>query len=185
MRLIEWKAGEVVVAPETLLIDAFNKVYQEAESNEMGIKALGYIYLMASPASPYATLSDDAQRRKAVKEALGLKGGWKETYAVKKAIGYYEGTFMSTSAALLKDMRIVVDKMRKILRELDLDYTDASGRPDIKSVETVAKIVSAIPKMIKDLDEAEKAVLSDEKKVGRMRGSGEKALLEDGFDIIA
>ena len=37
--------------------------------------------------------------------------------------------------------------------------------------------------LVKDLDEAEKALASELKNVGRMRGSGEKTIFEDDLTI--
>lgn len=183
MRLLEWKGGEVVMAAEAMLVTPFRAVYDRNEDRGMALKELGFVFLVASGSSPYAFISDEAERRAAVKSALGLSAVWKPNRAVEKAVKYYKETFTTSAALLLQDTRLAVDKLRQVLRDIDFDKTDSLGKP-LYTLPSVVNAIKTVPQLVKDLDAAERAVRSEEEQTGRMRGSGEKSLLDDGFDIV-
>ena len=97
------------------------------------------------------------------------------------AITFYK-SFKPTSALLLEDIRFAVDTLRKLLREIDLKEVDDKGKP-IYTLNTITATIKQIPSLVKDLDEAEKALNSELKTSGRMRGSGEKTLFEAGINM--
>ena len=97
-----------------------------------------------------------------------------------EAIKFYEG-MKSTSALLLEDTRVAIDKVRKFLKEVNLEDTDDKGRP-IYTINSITSTIKMIPQLIKDLDDAEKAIKADMQNTsGKVRGQKEKSLLEDGI----
>lgn len=71
----------------------------------------------------------------------------------------------------------MVNKFRLKLRELDFDSLE------VREFKEITAIVKQITPLIKDLDEAEKALNSEMRNVGRMRGQGEKTIFEDDLTI--
>ena len=59
---------------------------------------------------------------------------------------------------------------------------DDKGKP-VYTLNTITATIKQIPSLVKDLDEAEKALASEIRNAGKMRGSGEKSLMDDSLDI--
>ena len=71
----------------------------------------------------------------------------------------------------------MVDKYRKRLRKQEFDDLG------VKELKEIGALIKEIPSLVKNLDEAEKAVNSELKESGRMRGQGEKTIFEDDLSI--
>ena len=108
-----------------------------------------------------------------------MPSNWKPDKVIIEAINFYK-SLKSTSALLLEDTRAVIDNVRKTLREFSFD--DMEDKDRVNAIKSVASTIATIPKLIKDLDEAERAVTSEMQNVtGKVRGQKEKSLLEDGI----
>ena len=142
---------------------------------------LGFIYFFCDPRSDYQYLTDEEQRKQAIKEGEGLPEKWEPDKVVLTAMGFYN-SFKPTSALLLEDTRYAVDKLRKLLREIDLSQTDDKGKP-IYTLNTITATIKQVPSLVKDLDEAEKALAKETTLAGKMRGQGEKTIMEDNLNI--
>ena len=90
--------------------------------------------------------------------------------------------FKPTAALLLEDTRVAVEKLRKLLRDINLQDTDDKGRP-LYTLNTITATIKQVPSLAKDLDEAERALSSEMRNEGKMRGQGEKTIFEDNLDI--
>ena len=134
---------------------------------------------MEDPRSDYQYITNPEERTRAIIEGEGLPKTWKVDALLQEAIDYYK-TFKPTSALLLEDTRTAVDKLREQLRDIDLSAKDDKGKP-IYTLNTITSTIKQIPSLVKDLDEAEKALNKDLMEQGRMRGSGEKTLFDDGI----
>ena len=53
---------------------------------------------------------------------------WKPDKLVKQALEFYK-TFKPMSAGLLEDTRYAINKLREMLRDIDLDERDDKGKP--------------------------------------------------------
>ena len=71
--------------------------------------------------------------------------------------------------------------MRKVLKSIDWEGLEEKDK--VNAVKTVASITSMIPKIVKDLTEAEKAVTKEIEEQGRARGGQSKTLMEDGIIV--
>ena len=81
---------------------------------------------------------------------------------------------------LLDDTRVAIDKVRKFLKDIDLNAVDANGKP-IYTISNVVTAIKQIPLLVKQLDEAERAMNKDLEAVSKMRGNAEKSLMADSF----
>ena len=98
---------------------------------------------------------------------------------VIEAMQFYS-SIKSTSALLLEDTRVAIDKVRQFLKTVDLEALDEKGKP-IYTINSITSTIKMIPQLIKDLDDAEKAIKADMQNTsGKVRGQKEKSLLEDG-----
>ena len=102
---------------------------------------------------------------------------WKPDKIIKRAMDFYN-SFKPASAGLLEDTRVAINKLRELLRNIDLTQTDDKGKP-IYTLNTITATIKQIPGLVKDLDEAERTLSKDIINEAKARGSQSKALGED------
>lgn len=183
MNLFKYEGYNLKVEPEALLLKPFRQIWDrdKSENKDKAIMELGYIYFFCDIRSDYQYLADEEERHLAIKESEGLPKNWKPDKLVLEAIEFYN-SFKSASILLLEDTRFAVNKLRKLLREIDLNQLDDKGKP-IYTLSTITATIKQVPSLVKDLDEAEKAISKEITVTGKMRGSGEKTIMEDSLDI--
>lgn len=183
MKLFKYEGYKVVISEEAFALKVFRQIWNRDRSvnKDKAIMELGYIYFMIDPRSDYQYLVDKDERSKAIIEGEGLPNGWKPDKVITEAMEFYS-RFKPTAALLLEDTRYAVDKLRKLLREIDLNQLDDKGKP-IYTLNSVTATIKQVPSLAKDLDEAEKALASEMRSEGKMRGSGERTLMDDSLDI--
>lgn len=179
MRLLKYEGYNLTFEPELLTLKVFKKLHTRDKTKDKSkfIQELGYIYFMIDPRSDYQYIIDPEERSKAIIEGEGLPNNWKVDAPLQEAMDYYS-TFKSTSALLLEDTRVAVDKLRKQLRDIDLSALDDKGKP-IYTLNVVTSTIKQIPSLVKDLDEAEKTLAKEIIQNERVRGSVEKSMYED------
>ena len=180
IKLFKYEGYKLNISEEALLLKPFKEIWQrdKSKNKDKALQELGYIYFMSDPRSDYQYLVDEEERSKAIKEGEGIDSKWKPDKVVLDAIAFYK-SFKPTSALLLEDTRAMINGYRLKLREITTDMSNL----DIKEIKDLGAVIKQIPSLIKDLDEAEKALNSELKTSGRMRGSGEKTLFEDGINM--
>ena len=182
MKLFRYEGYKVVISEEAFALKVFRQIWNRDRSvnKDKAIMELGYVYCMTDPRSDYQYIVDEDERSKAIIEGEGLPSNWKPDKMIIEAMKFYEG-MKSTSALLLEDTRVAIDKVRKFLKEVNLEDTDDKGRP-IYTINSITSTIKMIPQLIKDLDDAEKAIKADMQNTsGKVRGQKEKSLLEDGI----
>lgn len=182
MKLFKYDAYKIVISEEALLLKPFKQIWvrDKTKDKSKALQELAYIYFMCDPRSDYQYIIDPKERAKAVIEGEGLKD-WKPDKQIKEAMQFYE-SFKSPSALLLEDTRVAVDKVRTFLRDVDLNALDDKGKP-VYTINSITSTIKMIPQLVKDLADAEKAITTEMISSGKMRGSGEKKLFEDGINI--
>ena len=185
MKLFKFEGFKLNVSEEALAIKAFRDIWErdKNKSKEKAIQELGFIYFFCDPRSDYMFLIDEDTRLEKIIEQEGLPKDWKPDDKLNKAMEVYKYLTTSPSSLLLQDTRELIDKLRKQLKEIDLTAVDDKGKP-IYTLNTITSTIKQIPGLIKDLNEAEKAIISDIEENSKMRGNGVKKLLEDGLDAL-
>lgn len=179
IRLFKYEGYAVSVEPEAIMLAPFKAIWDRDKKKDksMAMQELAYIYFMSDPRSDYQYLVDEEVRRDEVVKGLGMPDKWKEDDVVRRALEFYQ-SFKPTSAGLLEDTRIAVNKLRQLLRNIDLEETDDKGRP-VYTLNTITATIKQIPGLVKDLDEAERTLSKDIIQEAKARGSQSKALGED------
>lgn len=183
MKLFKYEGYKVVISEEAFALKVFRQIWNRDRSvnKDKAIMELGYVYFMIDPRSDYQYLVDEEERSKAIIEGEGLPSNWKPDKIVTEAMQFYS-RFKPTAALLLEDTRVAVEKLRKLLRDINLEDTDDKGRP-LYTLNTITATIKQVPGLAKDLDEAEKALASEMRSEGKMRGQGEKTIFEDNLDL--
>ena len=183
MKLFKYEGYKVVISEEAFALKVFRQIWNRDRSinKDKAIMELGYVYFMIDPRSDYQYLVDEEERSKAIIEGEGLPNNWKPDKVVTEAMQFYS-RFKPTAALLLEDTRVAVEKLRKLLRDINLQDTDDKGRP-LYTLNTITATIKQVPSLAKDLDEAERALSSEMRNGGKMRGQGEKTIFEDNLDL--
>ena len=183
MKLFKYEGYKIPISEEALLLKPFKAIWKRDKSlnKEKALSELGFIYFFCDIRSDYQYIVDEEARMTSIKEGEGIPEDWTPDSVVLEAMQFYS-TFKSTSALLLEDTRYAVDKLRKLLREIDLTQTDDKGKP-IYTLNTVVATIKQVPLLIKDLDEAERTIAKEIIQNDRVRGSAEKAMFEHFEDF--
>ena len=170
MRLLVYEGYNLTIDPMALALKPFKAIWvrDKTEKKERAISEIAYIYFMEDPRSDYQYIIDRDERSKAIKEGEGPDG------TVKEAMKLY-ASFKTTSALLLEDTRALVDGYRNKLRDLTSDMSEL----DVKDVKELGAIIKQVPSMVKDLDEAERALAKEIAQSDKVRGAQEKSIYED------
>lgn len=184
MKLFKFEGYQVVISEEALLLKPFKRIWSRDKhrNKEFALQELGYIYFMCDPRSDYQYIVDEEERSKAIRKDEGISDRWKPDSVVQEGMELYK-SFKTTSVLLLEDTRLAIEKLRTLLRDIDLTLTDDKGKP-IYALNTITSTIKQIPALVKDLDEAERTIAKEVKESGKMRGSGEKSIMEDSLDIL-
>ena len=178
MKLLVYEGYKVKVSPEALALKPFKALWTRDRTRDKN-KALdefAYIYFYADPRSEYQYIVDDDDRNKAVKEGLGFPDKWKPDKEVRAAIELYS-SFTTTAALLLQDTRYAVDKLRILLRDIDLDAKDKNGKP-IYTLNVITATIKQVPGLVRDLDNAEKMLNEQLRETESAVGSSELSIMD-------
>lgn len=179
IKLFNYSGYQVNVEPEALLLQPFKALWDRDKSKDKSkaMQELAVIYFMEDPRSDYQYLVDREVRLSEIIKGLGLKENWKPDAAIEKAMQFYS-SFKPASAGLLEDTRYAINKLREMLRNIDLDERDKNDKP-VHTLSSITSTIKQIPALVKDLDEAERTLSKDIIAEAKARGSQSKSLLED------
>lgn len=178
IKLFRYEGYKIVISEEAFALKPFRQIWQRDKTvnKDKAIMELGFIYFFCDPRSDYQYLVDEEERMEAIKEGEGLPPKWAPDKVITEAMKFYS-SFKPVSALLLEDTKYMANKLRAKLRSLNFDDLE------VKEFKEITTIVKQITPLIRDLDEAEKALNSEMKSSGKMRGQGEKSLMDDSLDI--
>lgn len=179
MKLLKYEGYNLTFEPEILTLKVFKRLFIRDKTKDKSkfLQELGYIYFMLDPRSDYMYITDEDERSKAIIMGEGLSDTWKVDSILQDAMDYYK-SFRPTSALLLEDTRVAVDKLREALRSINIAETDDKGRP-IYTLNTIVATIKQVPSLVKDLDDAERAISKEIVQNDKIRGSVEKTMYED------
>lgn len=176
MKLFKYEGYNLTISEEALALKPFKKIWDrdKTSTKEKAIVELAYCYFMEDPRSDYQYIIDRDDRSDAIKEGEGLKKDWKPDKDIIAAMELY-ASFKSTAALLLDDIRTLVDGYRSKLKDMTSDMSTLT----VKEVKDIGAIIKQIPSIVKDLDEAEKALAREIAQNDKVRGAQEKSIYED------
>ena len=172
MKLIKVENYELKVADEALLVKQFRRLWNMDRSlgKEMFYKQMSVLFFTFSPASNYSYIIDEKERMKEVMLQEGIDD-FKNNAEFKAAVEVYKKLVKTPSSELLADTRLIIEKMRQALKSIDFNALE--DKDAANAVKTVATVVGMIPKIIRDLADAEKAVTKELEEQSNARGSQE------------
>ncbi len=177
MKLIKLEDYQIKVADEALLVRPIRRLFNmdRSKGKESFYKQMSILYFVYSPSSNYAYIIDEKDRLKEVLAQEGINH-FHNTAEFKEAVEVYKKLVKTSSSELLEDTRLIIEKMRQALKSIDFDSLEEKDA--VNAVKTVATVVGMIPKLVKDLSEAEKAVNKELEEQGNARGSQELTIFD-------
>lgn len=181
MRLITVENYELKVADEALLVRPIRRLFNmdRSKGKETFYKQMSLLYFVYSPSSNYSYIIDERDRMKEVMEQEGIPD-FKPTAEFKAAVEVYKQLNRTASSELLADVRMTIDKVRQALNSVNFEALEEKDK--VTALNTVTTIVSKIPKLVRDLSEAEKAVAKELEEQGKARGTQELTIGDLGFE---
>ena len=144
-----------------------------SSSKEQFFRQMSVLYFVYDPSSNYSYIIDERDRLKEVMKQEGISE-FKNTAEFKAAVEVYKKLTKTTSSELLADVRLTIDKVRQALNSIDFESLDEKDK--VAAINTVTTVVAKIPKLVKELSEAEKAVAKELEEQNKARGSQELSI---------
>lgn len=178
MKLIELRNYEIKVTDEALLVKPIRKLFNmdKSKGKEHFYEQMSVLFFVYDPRSNYSYILDEKERLAEVLTREGIKGFY-NTADFKEAVAVYKKLNITASSMLLADTKITIDKVRQVLK--DIDFSELEEDKKVSAVKTVASVVAMIPKLVKDLSEAEKAVQKEIEETGEARGTQELSIMDN------
>ena len=182
MKLVQFDNYKLVISEEALFVKSFRLLWErdETEDKSQALLELGFLYFQYDPRSDYMFIEDEVERFNEIREKEGMPEDWEPDEMVQAAIVDYKFLTQTTSSLLLEDTRYAIGKIRKFLREVDLTEEDDKGKPKY-TIQSITNATSQLPKLAKDLAEAQREIDREIKENSQMRGKKTKKVMEDGL----
>lgn len=178
--ILEYNNYQVNPTEEAFLIKPIRDIYNadRTKNKEKFMQYMSVLYFLVDPRSSYNYIIEEDERLKEIIAQEGLPQDFKIDKKLQEAIDIYRKHVTTSSTQLLEDTRVVIDKIRGVLKETD--FSSLEEKDKINALKTVASITQMIPKLVKDLTEAEQAVTKELEEKGRARGGNEsKTFMDD------
>ena len=175
MKLFEYKNYKVQIADEALTLSPFKKIHDrdKTKGKERAFKELAFIYHMCDIKSDFLIIGDEEERAEQIKAQVDLDDDWNPDEYVKAGMDLYrERTISPTMALYLNSVKAAMDTGQ---------YLSNTGALLAERNE-ITGALDKISKIIKDLKASEKEVIKEQQeREGRMKGSQEMGMFEEGF----
>ena len=180
MKLIKYENYELSIADEAFLVKPFRKLFNQDRSirKEKFLEQMSILFFVYSPASDYFYITDEEARLKEVLEQQGIEN-FTPSADFKAAAEVYKKMHHTPEIMLLEDTYSFIEKSRKQLRDIDYE-----GIEDVKdrfnAMKTGMSTIALVPKLMKDLADARRAVEKELEAQDResARGTQELTVLE-------
>lgn len=184
MHILEYNNYQIEPTQEAFLIKPIRDLYNsdKSKTKDKFMTQMSVIYFLADPRSSYNYIINEEERLKAIIEQEGLPANFKIDKKLQEAIDIYKKHTITTSSLLLQDTKLAIDKVRQFLRDVDLTQTDDKGKP-LYTINSVTSAIKQIPQLAKDVIDAEKAINREIEEQGKLRGTANKTLMDDGILI--
>lgn len=182
MHILEYNNYQVEPTQEAFLIKPIRDLYNadKTKTKDKFMTQMSIIYFLVDPRSSYNYIIDEKDRLAAIIEQEGLPANFKIDKKLQSAIDIYKKHTITTSYLLLQDTKLAIDKVRQFLRDVNLKDTDDKGKP-LYTINSVTSAIKQIPQLAKDVIEAEKAINREIEEHGKLRGTANKTLMDDGI----
>jgi len=182
MRIFDLINNQVVISEEAYLLVPFKKIWDrdKTKTKEKALAELAYIYFVEDFKSDFSDIVDDSTRESEVISSIGLPKPWKEDVLVTEAREFYRKRSEEiTPLLMLKDAKIVIDRMRDFYRNVDFLALDKNGKAKY-DIDKVARVIERSAGILEGLVKLEHMVKKEVQSKKDKVGNKTKATFEDG-----
>ena len=181
MKLLRLENYTLKVADEALLVKPIRRLYNQdrSERKERFFQQMSVLYFLHDPSSNYSYIINEKDRLKEILTQEGIHD-FKPSAEFKEAVEIYKKLTRTASSELLADVKLTIDKVRQALNSVD--FTSLDEKDKVSALNTVTTVIAKIPKLVKDLSEAEKAVAKELEEQNNARGSQELSIGDTMLD---
>lgn len=175
---------EVEIAPEALLLEPFKKLVDrdKSKNKDTAKKELALLYHLCDVRSDYIGLND-AEKLEQIIENLKFPKGYKLDKDMNEAINLYKNRSKTVVQILYEGALISAQALDEYLRDTKMlleERTEKGGV--VTSVTAITSALKTLPEIMGKLKTAEKELVKEQKETeGRMKGSKEMGMFEDGL----
>lgn len=175
MKLFKRADYKLIIDPLVYTLKVFKKldVRDRTVGKSQLEKELSFIYFVYDPRSDLQFIVDEQERIERVKELIGFDSKFKIDSDLQKAIDVYQLMTNTTSSDLVNEIRIEIEKIKKYLRESEINDETFVKRTDI-----IIKMMSLSDK----LSDLERKVVREVEEISNARGDRATTILDGGFD---
>jgi len=152
MNLLDYNDTGIVISPEALVLEPFNKLWKSNKDKTKSVKEIAYVYFMVSKSNEFNfwQIANEVERSKEViLHVFGSKSKYSPSIYTIDALKFYKEKTVPYSSGLLGDAIIATDKARQYLRDVDWNLKDKSEK-FIYDINKVKELILRLP----DLDDA-------------------------------
>lgn len=182
MNLVKINNYKLEVEDELLLLKPFKELYKadKTKNKDNFYNFLTVLYYTYDPRSDYNYIVNEDDRLEEVCSSNGITNK-KFDSKEKECIDLYKKLTTTTASLLLEDTKAAVENVRKMLKSIDFEALEEKDK--VTALKNITAMTAMIPKLVKDLVEAEKTVNKEIEEAGRARGGSKKAIFEDGINM--
>ena len=182
MKLIKVEEYQIKVADEALLVKPIRRLFNMDRSigKEHFYKQMSVLFYVYDPRSNYSYITNEEDRLKEVLAQEGISD-FKMTAEFKAAVEVYKNLIKTASSELLEDVKLSVSKLREALKAVSYDKFETE-KDKVGAINTLTAVLDKLPKVVKSLAEAEKAVAKELEETNNARGGQELSVFETMTD---
>lgn len=186
MDLFQMKNNVLSFTPQAMVLKPFKDLWtrDKTKTKKKALAEFSYIWFMEEINSPFFNIVNEKDRSKEISAVLdGLEPRWRPDKLVKAAQVFYRSINRTLSEDMLRNTMSLLAKINIFLASIDPSetYKDRNGFVQFKyDFKKVVDTSTRIPLLLESLKKTKDLVLRDKEDAGGMRGSLEKAALEDG-----
>lgn len=179
MQLFDLVNNKLTFSPQALALKPFKDLWDRDTTEDKGVavQQLSFVWYYSDFKSDFSDLMDDEQRRSEIEKVTGCKADEK----VMEACRFY----MKMRETLITDSLLAAKealyKVKEFFRTVDFEKTHPKTGQPIYKVKEVMIAVQDLAGMIQGLELLEQRVKKEKEESGRMKGSKEKKIFEDGI----
>ena len=183
MRLFDLINNQLVISEEAYALTVFKRLWDrdKTKDKEKALAELAFIYFMEDFKSDFSDITNEQDRAVEVVKSISLPNKWKEDNFVKEAREFYrERSKDILPLLLLKDAKVVIDRIRELFREVDFLALDKNGKAKY-DVDKVARVVERSGAILQNIFNLENMVKKEVQAKKDKVGAKTKSIFEDGI----
>ena len=177
----------VIPLPETYMIYPFNKILERdtSKNKDKALKDFAYIEFMSSTkkSNPFAGYDNDIKEQKIIEKVFDYN--YTPDDLVLEGVKFIQSLQKENSPiySLYLAAKEGTEKIKKFIREVDVNERDDKGKPLFKTSD-VLRTINEIPKVLATLKDLEVKIQAEDLSISKNRGELKVGLFADPNRVL-